>query len=155
MHVAPGQDYLICDYCGTTHFPDPNPDGVRVLGDADGVSRLRCSVPLVQASIAGAQIVYCNQVLWVSGRHGGVPGGGRGITRAPRTRRIHRRPADRSDLDRHAACPKCRKEMDTHPYGGTWQRDHRYVAQNCSVNWLDCGEIQRIVRAPDAHYAGR
>ena len=35
MHVATGKDYLICDYCGSTHFPDPNPDGVRVLGEAD------------------------------------------------------------------------------------------------------------------------
>jgi len=31
MRLAKDKDCLICDYCGTMHFPDPNPDGVRVL----------------------------------------------------------------------------------------------------------------------------
>ena len=46
MHVATGKDYLICDYCGTTHFPDPNPDGVRVARRAHGfpVPTLQCRV---------------------------------------------------------------------------------------------------------------
>ena len=26
MSLDAGKDFLACRYCGTTHFPDPNPD---------------------------------------------------------------------------------------------------------------------------------
>jgi Zn-finger nucleic acid-binding protein len=42
--------------------------------------------------------------------------------------------------------------MDTHPYGGPGNVIID-TCENCSVNWLDHGELQRIVRAPDSHYA--
>ena len=31
MSLDAGKDFWHRRYCGTTHFPDPNPDGVRVL----------------------------------------------------------------------------------------------------------------------------
>jgi Zn-finger nucleic acid-binding protein len=41
--------------------------------------------------------------------------------------------------------------MDTHPYGGPGNViiDD---CERCEVNWLDYGELQRIVRAPERHY---
>ena len=32
MRLKDDADYLLCEYCATPHFPDPNADGVRVLG---------------------------------------------------------------------------------------------------------------------------
>jgi Zn-finger nucleic acid-binding protein len=41
--------------------------------------------------------------------------------------------------------------MDTHPYGGPGNVIMD-TCEHCSLNWLDYGELQRIVRAPDERY---
>jgi Zn-finger nucleic acid-binding protein len=41
--------------------------------------------------------------------------------------------------------------MDTHPYGGPGNVIID-TCENCSLNWLDYGELQHIVRAPDERY---
>jgi Transcription factor zinc-finger len=58
---------------------------------------------------------------------------------------------DRKDLQRRINCPQYGKVMDTHPYGGPGNViiDD---CDRCEVNWLDYGELQRIVRAPERHY---
>ena len=60
-------------------------------------------------------------------------------------------PPDPKDLQRRINCPQCGKVMDTHPYGGPGNViiDD---CERCAVNWLDYGELQRIVRAPEHHY---
>ena len=58
---------------------------------------------------------------------------------------------DWHDLDRRTNCPNCRLQMDTHPYCGPGNVIID-TCEHCAVNWLDYGELQRIVRAPDAHY---
>jgi Zn-finger nucleic acid-binding protein len=151
MHVAQGKDYLICDYCGATHFPDPNPDGVRVLGESTEFPCPRCSVPLVRASLAGAQVEYCNQC------HGLLIAMDDFMAAVEELRSRHEhseyagQQPDWQDLDRHTTCPKCRRQMDTHPYCGPGNVIID-TCEECSVNWLDYGELQRIVRAPDASY---
>ena len=60
-------------------------------------------------------------------------------------------PPDWHDLDQRTMCPKCRAQMDTHPYCGPGNVIID-TCESCSVNWLDYGELQRIVRAPDEHY---
>jgi len=55
---------------------------------------------------------------------------------------------DPHDLRRPIDCPHCRKRMDTHCYNGTGN----VIIDDCStcfLNWLDHGELMRIVRAPD------
>jgi Zn-finger nucleic acid-binding protein len=151
MHVATGKDFLICDYCGTTHFPDPNPDGVRVLGEPTESTCPRCSVPLVTATIAGAQIVYCNHC------HGLLIAMDDFTAVVEELRSRHEQSEyagqqpDWRDLDRRTNCPKCRRQMDTHPYCGPGNVIID-TCESCSVNWLDYGELQRVVRAPDQHY---
>jgi Zn-finger nucleic acid-binding protein len=42
--------------------------------------------------------------------------------------------------------------METHPYGGGGNviiED----CERCELNWLDHGELERIVQAPDREYA--
>jgi Zn-finger nucleic acid-binding protein len=154
MHVAPGKDFLICDYCGATHFPDPNPDGVRVLGEPTEYPCPRCTgqaSPLVSASIADEQVAYCNQC------HGMLieMDDFMAVVEELRSRHEHSEYAgqqpDWHDLDRRTTCPKCRQPMDTHPYCGPGNVIID-TCENCSVNWLDYGELQRVVRAPDGHY---
>jgi len=55
------------------------------------------------------------------------------------------------DLNVHIKCPQCGAEMDTHPYGGPGNVIID-TCERCSLNWLDYGELQRIVRAPDERY---
>ena len=151
MHVATGKDYLICDYCGTTHFSDPNPDGVRVLGEPTESLCPRCHVPLVTASLAGAHIFYCDQC------HGLLIEMGEFVAAVEELRSRHTqsqyagKQPDWHDLDRHTDCPRCRRPMDTHPYCGAGNVIID-TCESCSVNWLDYGELQHVVRAPDAHY---
>ncbi len=61
------------------------------------------------------------------------------------------RPFDPRDLGRRILCPKCSRQMDTHLYGG----GNVIIddCENCGLNWLDYGELDRIVRAPDQEYA--
>ena len=55
--------------------------------------------------------------------------------------------ADPRELRRKIDCPICHQRMDTHVYfgGGSVVIDD---CDTCSVNWLDHGELMRIVRAP-------
>jgi hypothetical protein len=88
----------------------------------------------------------------------GRPGGsGRFVLQSlPRSRRNGgprvQPPSDRATTERHLDCPQCHARMDTHPYEGPGN----VVVDSCSICyliWLDSGEILRIVRAPDHHYA--
>lgn len=61
---------------------------------------------------------------------------------------------DWREMDRRIACPQCRQTMDTHPYGAggnVIMED----CETCSLNWLDYGELEKIVRAPDHDYLGQ
>jgi hypothetical protein len=57
-------------------------------------------------------------------------------------------PPDWKDLDRRIHCPKCTATMDTHPYCGPGNVIID-TCEPCVVNWLDYGELDRVVRAPD------
>jgi hypothetical protein len=57
-------------------------------------------------------------------------------------------PADAHDLERRINCPQCHHRMDTHLYAGP---GNVVVdsCEDCSLIWLDRGELTHIVRAPD------
>ena len=61
---------------------------------------------------------------------------------------------DWKGLQRHIRCPRCANEMDTHPYGGPGNIviDD---CERCALNWLDYGELQRVIVAPDREYHER
>lgn len=151
MRLEAGQDHLQCDYCGALHFPDPNPDGVRDLGVEAGANCPRCSTALTHATAAGERILYCahchgmfiNMEVFLA-----VIEDMR--SRQPSSEYAGQQPDWRA-LDRHTNCPLCGKEMDTHPYAGPGNVIID-TCENCESNWLDYGELQRIVRAPDRQY---
>ena len=148
MRLKDDADYLVCDYCETPHFPDPNADGVRVLGVPAGIFCPLCAIPLMHASVARERIFYCERCRGMliamdmfteivddlrSRRELAVEAGRR---------------FDAKDLDRQIPCPKCSATMDTHLYGGPGNIVID-TCEHCAQNWLDYGELDRVVRAPD------
>jgi len=148
MRLEEDQECLTCDYCKSICFPEKNDDGVRVLGEPAAESCPACGVPLMHAARAGQRVRYCGRCRGMlvpmstfmalvqelrAGRDGPAA-----IPHAPGAR----------DLQRHIDCPQCHQRMDTHFYGGPGN----IVIDDCSrcgLNWLDHGELMRIVRAPD------
>jgi Zn-finger nucleic acid-binding protein len=151
MRLEPDKECLVCDYCGNIHYPEPNADGVRVLDEGSSEQCPVCGILLVDAAISGQRILYCNRC------HGMLVSMDvfLAIIEDQRSRRdttadaVHQ--PDWKDLDRKLKCPKCGQQMDAHPYCGPGNViiDD---CENCSVNWLDYGELQKIVRAPDRQY---
>lgn len=61
MRLEEDKEYLVCDFCRNIHFPEPNDDGVRVLGEPAPVSCPVCKIPLVHAAVSGWRILYCSR----------------------------------------------------------------------------------------------
>jgi Zn-finger nucleic acid-binding protein len=152
LPVTVDQESFTCEYCRSVYVPEENEDGVRLLNEASNLACPVCAAPLVKAALADRGVLYCNHCRGLlismhifaglldelrSRRNGG-----------PRVQP----PSDRATTERHLDCPQCHARMDTHPYEGPGN----VVVDSCSICyliWLDSGEILRIVRAPDHHYA--
>ncbi len=145
MRLTPGQASLVCDYCKGVYFPDPDDDGVRILDEAEGVSCPICAVPLMNATWAGIGIRYCQRC------RGTLVAMGRFelLIDALRCEKktVPALPAsDPAELTRKICCPQCQRPMETHFYygGGNVVIDD---CENCSLDWLDHGELRRIAAA--------
>lgn len=148
LHLTENDDSLRCEYCRSVYVPEENDDGVRELGETSPLTCPVCAVPLVLAAVAGQRVTYCKQcrgmlipmntfVAIIEELHAQHPGSGHAQP-----------PPDRKELERRLACPQCHKPMDTHFYEGPGN----IIIENCSrcyLNWLDCGELMRVIRAPD------
>jgi len=148
MRLEENREFLTCDYCGNVHFPDPNPEGVRVLDVASQLSCPVCATTLVHAAVGGERILYCGQCRGMLVSMNKFTA----IIQDLRSRRQASAGAahapDWKDLGRRIKCPQCAQPMDTHPYGGGGNIiiDD---CENCSLNWLDYGELRRIARGRD------
>ena len=58
---------------------------------------------------------------------------------------------DSSDLRRTIDCPQCHHAMEAHFYAGPGNVTID-SCDPCSLNWLDHGELMRIVHAPDERH---
>jgi len=148
MRLTENDNSLRCEYCQAVFTPAANEDGVRVLGETSPLECPVCKVPLELAAIVGRRIQYCTHCQGmlvpmddfldlIRELHAQRPGAG---TVQP--------PPDRRQLQRHVDCPKCHQQMDTHVYEGPGN----IIIDDCSrcfLNWLDKGELMKVVRAPD------
>lgn len=147
--LRPDTEGFQCSACHTVFFPEHDDDGVEVSGEPADQS-LNCTLcfkPLVNAKLAGSDVLYCKQC------HGllmpmGILSHLIDEIRAEQGRSAVQMPADREDLKRIIQCPRCNRRMDTHFYAGPGNVVID-VCDNCSLIWLDRGEITRIARAPD------
>lgn len=151
MRLAADGQCLVCQYCGNVHVPEANEEGVRILDEPSQLACPVCTIPLVHATAGGQNILYCKQC------HGMLASMDlfTDIVQDMKSRRESTsaglRPFDLHELDRHIQCPQCGRQMDTHLYGG----GGNVViddCETCQLNWLDYGELDRIVRAPDQEF---
>ena len=151
LRLTENSDSFQCEYCRSIYTPPVNDDGVRMLGEPSALACPVCAVPLQQAALAGSRILYCTTCQGIlvpmkefvglidelRSQHSGNPTVSLAL--------------DRQALQRHIRCPQCHQDMDTHFYGGPGN----IVIDDCSrcfLNWLDKGELTRVVRAPDRSY---
>ncbi len=148
MRLKTDADSFVCDFCHAVYVPDTNTDGVRVLGEESTAICPVCRTPLMHAAVAGRRIQYCEKchgMLIPMGYFAALTQDLRAIRGALAASAS---PPDERDLDRRADCPQCGARMDTHRYGGPGNVIID-SCERCQVNWLDYGELARIVRSPD------
>lgn len=149
MTLVREQEYYLCEYCGTYHFPTASKDGVRLLGPApDDVSCSLCGEQLMLASLddrhRGYQCPKCQGLLLEFAGFGETVATRRAWASEPPDAP---RPLNRAHLERRMVCPLCHAPMSTHPYAGpgTIVVD---TCESCKVIWLDYGELAWAVNAP-------
>ncbi len=138
---------FVCDYCGGEFVPPAGEDGVQLLGD----TKLKC--PACDGMLSDGQLEL-HPLLYCTHCHGMLIGMDEFLPLIE-TLHVYRdhpamavapRNADSNKLPR--LCPHCSSAMDNHPYGGPGNVMID-TCEACSVNWLDKGELRKIVSAPD------
>jgi len=149
--LTENDDSWRCEYCRATYMPDNTGDGVRLLGEPSPLACPVCAVPLEQAALAGRRILACarcrgiligmEEFVAILDELRAKRSGPGGVQTA----------ADRRGFERHIDCPQCHHPMDTHFYEG----GGNIIIDDCSrclLNWLDQGELMRVVLAPGREY---
>jgi Zn-finger nucleic acid-binding protein len=137
---------MICDYCGGQTTPPTDEDGVLVL-EPSAHNCPACRTALAQASIESQEMLYCTQC------HGMLLEMEKFLPLLDVLREFRywsrssqaTRPFDNRQV---LGCPLCQHAMDRHLYGGGGNVEVDSCEQ-CSMLWLDRGELSRIVAAPD------
>jgi len=149
-HLDRERGVFVCDYCGGEFAPPTSDDGVQVLGE----TKFKC--PTCPGLLSDGQLeqhplLYCNKC------RGMLVGMDDFLALVEALHSYRDRPASvlspRSDGGEKLPrlCPHCSQPMDHHIYGGPGNVMID-TCEPCSVNWLDKGELQRIVSAPDYTY---
>ena len=153
MRLEPDKDYLICDFCGNIHTGEADASGVRILGEEAPELCPICAIHLVHAAVDGQRIRYCRRCLGMLISMDIFAALVADLRSRNDTASQILRPVDAVELTKILKCPRCGQDMETHVYGGGGN-----VVMNdcerCELNWLDHGELDRIVRAP-GQYATR
>jgi Zn-finger nucleic acid-binding protein len=138
-----------CDYCHAVFYPGEDDDGVQIASDAATAQQACpiCSLPLVQASIAKIPLLFCTQchglLLPMPALQSLIE-----ARKADRDKPAVQAPPDHADLKRSIQCPQCHRRMDTHFYAGPGNVIVDSCG-DCTLLWLDRGELTRIAHAPD------
>ena len=145
MQPVSGAAYFRCPHCGTFEFPRTTDDGVATLNEVSEFGCPVCKQSLGTAAISGHPIHFCGTCrgfLTTNAAFSEILAHRRAenADRPTVTRTI-----DPDELRRRVCCPKCKKPMDAHPYGGggnvVIDTCHR-----CHLIWLDCGEMETLAR---------
>ena len=140
-----GRAYFRCAHCGTFEFPVTNDDGIADRGQPADVTCPVYRVTLSVGAIEGHPVAHCGTCrgfLTSNANFGEI---------LPRKRVAYAgqpmipRGFEPSELQRKLTCPKCRKPMDTHPYGGGGNAVVD-TCPRCRLIWLDSGELEILAR---------
>lgn len=152
LRVTEHDDSFRCEYCRSVYTPQENDEGVRFLGEASALKCPVCAVPLEQAALGGHRILSCRRC------QGLLVGMEEFVALVGELRAEHSGPGsvqfppNRDALSRQINCPKCQQRMDTHFYEGPGNIIID-ACSYCQLDWLDKGELLRVVHAPDHSYA--
>jgi Zn-finger nucleic acid-binding protein len=141
--------YHHCEHCDSYHFPDPDHEGLRILGEnQDGLKCTHCHVSLnmmiADDFYRGYRCPNCRGMLFNRSSFRDVIDRRRANTKAPPEPVNTFNPAE---LDRRTDCPICKGKMDTFLYNGPGN----IVIDTChndDLIWLDYGELNKVVNAP-------
>jgi Zn-finger nucleic acid-binding protein len=140
-----------CDYCHNIIVPEKDDDGVSVTTDADGESCPVCAITLMKATLGHLPLLYCTKcdgmAISMDELQDLIA-----ASRAVHPGTVAPSAANPADLRRRIACPHCRRPMEAHYYGGPGNVVID-TCENCSLNWLDHGELARIAQAPQSDYS--
>ena len=146
LNIEDGQNLFHCEYCGGYDFPNPNQDGVALLGNASSFICPTCRHSLVSATILNIHILSCPNCRGnLIDQSKMLPLLSQAELLLP-TREATLSRSNTSELARIAVCPSCQKKMNTYPYGGPGN----IIIQGCNVCqliWLDFGELSRIMQS--------
>ena len=152
MRLSRDQGLMICDYCGGQTTPPTDEDGVVVLEPTKHNCPV-CATAWADAHILVRATIDSHELLYCTSCHGmllemenflplvDVLREYRNWSRSSLAQR-------KFDAREVLGCPLCQHEMDRHLYGGGGNVEVDSCEQ-CSVLWLDRGELSRIVAAPD------
>ena len=147
MRLKADMESFTCDYCKRVVLPEKNDDGVRVLGEPSGQDCPLCNLPLVHAVLAKNPVIYCTgckgMLIPMAMLEGLIEElrDEHGAGASPAV-------PDKEDLSRKINCPQCHHPMDAHFYAGPGNVVID-SCEDCSLIWLDSGELLRIAHAPD------
>lgn len=136
-----------CEYCSSIYLPEESIDGIRISDEGSQVACPICNIPLLIAYAEKTQVLFCttcrgiliNQLAFLVVIQ---------YLRSKVKEHSSPPPVRLKDLERKIYCPQCRRQMDTHPYGGPGN----VIIDNCPhcmLNWLDQNELHRITHSPD------
>ena len=151
LHLIENEESFCCEYCGSLYTPPQNDDGVRVLGETSKLACPVCAIPLQQAVLSAHRILSCTKCQGMLVSMNEFVALIEELRATDSVRGSVQPAADRKALERRIDCPQCHQRMDTHFYEGPGN----IVIDDCSrcfLNWLDQGELTRVVHAPDHLY---
>jgi Zn-finger nucleic acid-binding protein len=145
MQLAGNRGHFQCEHCGRFHFPEQSDEGVALIDAEAEWDCPICTLQLRNALVEGEPIVYCVQC---RGFLTEIATFGRIVTkrRAQNNSPINcHKPFDACELRRSVSCPRCRRRMETHPYGGGGNAVVD-TCPRCCLIWLDARELSIIGR---------
>jgi Zn-finger nucleic acid-binding protein len=147
LRLSLDQTHLICDYCSTLVFPEPDEQGVRLLGELSQVHCPLCQKLLEQATIEKSAVLYCQGCRGILIKRSIFYNLVRELRYRANADPTPPVPYDNKQLQRKINCPVCQRVMETYPYAGPGN----VVVDGCGfcdLLWLDVNELPRIVHAP-------
>jgi Zn-finger nucleic acid-binding protein len=147
LEPLPNRSHFRCDYCKSLHFPEPEGEGVILLDKDHPLACPCCDRSLAAAVLDGDTVGHCQDCrgILLSSDHFA-----RVVARRRETSGLQHKvvePIDPKEFRRVTKCPKCRKRLDTHTYGGGGNTviDSCY---RCRLVWLDAGELTALGQVP-------
>ena len=147
MQAERGSGVLACSHCGSSE----QLSGIKALIEATGVSERQCPTCQTALSIGrldGQPLSFCQRCEGLLIEMANFVA----VIDAVRAREEEsgtNPPRRQSPGDRTIECPACHHPMLSHFYGGPGNLVLD-TCERCRLNWLDSGELRRIVRASRA-----